>query len=251
MKALSSIPNNIVPVGAAYDAGGRFSLPGLYLDEQYLFIPGANDTGCDVVLGHTLNRKGVFTAAGRSVTLEGKPGAVVTATIGECQPVNLFPAQVVPQMPARQVSIGYTNVANPKWSRMLQVSDEYLFVKRGKVAVAIPLHEVINLAMTQEVDLTWTPPIVHTEPASVQAAAGQSVTLEFIVTSEYDVTYQWETSSDGKVWSSVPGGNAAKLIVTPTATASYRCTASDDLSEYDPTKTNGSVTSQVATVTVK
>ncbi len=251
MKALSSTPNNIVPAGSIYDATGRFILSGIYLDEQYLFIPAGNDTACDVAPGHTLNRKGVFTAPGNSIVLQGKPGAAVTATIGECQPVNLFPATVTPTMPARQVSIGYTNQANPNWSRMLQVSDEYIFTKHGSFSVAMPLHEFINLMMTQEIGLTWTPPIVHQQPASIETEAGKPVTLEFIVASEYDVTYTWEESTDGKTWTTVPDSKAAKLTVTSATTKSYRCTASDDLSEYDPSKTNGSVTSIPATITVK
>ena len=260
MKALSSIPKNIL-TGQSYDADGRFILTSLWVGEQFLYIPAENDTACAVVPAtQVLTQKGVFTAVTDSVTLMGKAGAKITAVVAWCQPVNLFESEVTPQQPARQVTMNYTNAANPRWSRSVQISNEYLFIKRGTLAVAIPLEDIINLGMTMEVDLTWTPPIIKGQPASAAGTVGQPVDFVFTVGSEYNVTYHWEQTVDGgKTWTPVSdgaefaGSNTAKLTVTPPAAGviNLRCTATDDVSEFKEGAANGSVTSHPAKLEVE
>jgi len=116
----------------------------------------------------------VFTATATSVTLHGTGSAAITAVVSAT--TLLFPATVTPALPARQVTVGQFPAANPNWVRSVQLSDEYLFVKRGLYGVAIALSDVVNLALAQEVNLTWTPPVILTQPVAATCAGTAAAT---------------------------------------------------------------------------
>lgn len=94
-----------------------------------------------------------------STTVSGSPISLPT----------FYAATVTPSLPARQVTVGQFPTANPNFSRQIQVSDEFVFVKRGTYAVAISLADLVNIALTQEVNLTWSPPAILTQLTSVTA----------------------------------------------------------------------------------
>ena len=94
-----------------------------------------------------------------STTVSGSPLTLPT----------FYAATVTPSLPARQVTIGQYPTANPNWSRIIQVSDEFIFVKRGEYAVAISLADLVNIALIKEIHLTWTPPVVLTQLTSKTA----------------------------------------------------------------------------------
>ncbi len=174
------------------------------------------------------------------------------STIPNGKPITLPPVfahEVAPTLPARQVTIGQFPAANPNWSRQIQLSDEYLFIKRGKACVAISVPDLINLAFTLEQGLTWTPPVILAQPQSKGCKAGETVTMLVEAGSEHDLIYQWQVSVDGKDWSNC-GAESAKtntLTVTRDAVgaAYYRCIITDNATEP------GSIISEVATLTVK
>ena len=104
---------------------------------------------------------------------------ISTTVNGSAISLSLYPATITPTLPARQVSVGQFPSNNPNFTRVVQVSDENVYVKYGTYAVAIPLTTIISLALTQESGLTWTPPVILTQPsnASNTATAAASGTL--------------------------------------------------------------------------
>lgn len=117
---------------------------------------------------------------------------ISTTVNGSAISVNLYPATVTPTLPARLVTVGQFPANNPSFSRAVQVSDQYVFVKRGSYGVAIDLSAIVTLALTQEPNLTWTPPVVLTQAANKSCVhSSASAVFSFLVGSEYNVTYAW------------------------------------------------------------
>lgn len=83
---------------------------------------------------------------------------------------SLYPGTFVPTLPARQVTIGVGTTLNPNWTRQIQISDQGIFCKRGNFAVFMSHADLINIFLTQEVGLTWTPPVILTQPVAATAA---------------------------------------------------------------------------------
>ncbi len=177
MKALTAISanatsaTNLVPSATDYSGAspGSYTLTGLTIGQAYAWVPGANDTSVVVNGSITITVASCFTATATSVTLKGTTSAAITAIVTET--TLLFPATVTPTLPGRQVTMAQLPAANPNWVRSVQVSDEYVFVKRGTYAVAISLADLVNIALAQEVNLTWTPPIILTQPSAATCAA--------------------------------------------------------------------------------
>jgi hypothetical protein len=177
MKSLSStVAGNVVP--AVSYSTGSYTLTGLVVGKYYYYSMGANDTSIAFAGGATFAKSasatGLFVATTTSATLAGSGTSAVGTVVAPMLGVPLFPATVTPSLPARLVTVGQFPTANPNYSRQLQISDEYVFVKRGTYAVAFSLADVINLALTEEVNLTWTPPVVLTQPSSVACVATAS-----------------------------------------------------------------------------
>lgn len=177
MKAISSTYTNLVPA-VSYSGGGTYSLTGLTVGKDYVFIKGAADTSCTVTTTSLiLAATGVFTATAVSVTLTGTPSTPVTAVVALLQPVRLYAATVAsPTLAARQVSIGQFPASNPNWSRIVQISDQYVFGKRGTAIVALSVADFLNMCLQQETGLTWTPPAILTPPVSATAAGTAAAT---------------------------------------------------------------------------
>jgi hypothetical protein len=154
----------------------------------------------------------------------------------------VFAHEITASLPARQVSIAQFPATNPNWSRYLQLSDEYLFVKRGKAAVAISIADLINLAFVLEPGLTWTPPVILVQPQSKQCKKGDAATFTVEAGSEYDLIYQWQHSADGKSWENCD--KETKSTLNCTLAGFYRCIVTDNATEP------GSIISDPATLTV-
>ena len=173
MKSLSSIiAGNIVPT-ANYSTG-TYTLTGLVVGTNYSYSMGTNDTSIAFSGGATFAKSarssGVFTATATSATLNGSGSSAIGTVVAPVFGIPLYPATVTPTLPARQITIGQFPSNNPNFSRQIQVSDQYLFVKNGTYAVAITLADVVNIALTEEVNLTWTPPVSLVQPVSTTAA---------------------------------------------------------------------------------
>lgn len=179
----------------------------------------------------------------------------ITTTInGSAISLNLYPATVTPTQPSRQVSVGQFPANNPNFSRILQISDEFVFVKYGTYAVGIPLTTIVALALTQEPGLTWTPPVILTQPENTSTTVGNPTTFTVEAGSEYTMTYQWEYSADNDTWAALTDTGAysnvttAEMTVQPTDLTLngyyYRCVVTDNATSP------GSVTSNAAILTV-
>jgi len=263
MKSLSStVAGNIVPA-ASYTAGS-YTLTGLVVGKNYYYTMGSNDTSIAFASGAThlksASATGVFTATATSATLAGSGTSAVGTTVSPILGVPLFPATVTPSLPTRLVTVGQFPANNPNFSRQLQISDEYVFVKRSSYGVAISLSDIVNIALTEEVNLTWTPPVILTDLSNESCVhSSTSATFTVVAGSEYVMTYSWYESANGITWGSAltttgiynvstPGS----LVVTPTDTTKngyyYKCIITDDAGSYG--LTNGSKTSASAILTV-
>ena len=179
MKCLSStVAGNIV--GSVSYTAGSYTLTGLIVGKNYYYTMGANDTSIAFASGAThlksASATGVFTATDTTATLAGSGSSAVGTTISPIYGVPLFPTTVTPSLPTRLVTVGQFPAANPNFSRALQISDEYVFVKRGTAAVAFSLADMINLALTDETSLTWTPPVILTQPSNAACTATAAAT---------------------------------------------------------------------------
>lgn len=142
----------------------------------------------------------------------------ISSTVnGSAISLNLYPATVTPSLPSRQVSVGQFPVNNPNFSRILQISDEYVFVKNGTYAVAIPLTTIVALALTQELGLTWTPPVILSQPANVATTTTVKGTITASIGSERAMTYAWKSSSDGTTFSDTIATGTGIFIAAPSA----------------------------------
>ena len=122
--------------------------------------------------------------------------ALSTTVNGSAISVSLYAANVTPTLPARQVTVGQFPAYNPNFSRLIQVSDEYVFVKSGTYSVALALADLVNLALTQEPGLTWTPPVVYSQPTGTSTTTTVQASIVAVIGSEYTITYSWRELSN-------------------------------------------------------
>lgn len=180
MKAISTTVNGspigyAVPLGGTNYVAGAHTVNGITAGKVYYWADGANDTSISNGT-NTITTSGFIVALGTSFALVGTGTSAITCTITELS--HLYPVSggVTPLYPTRNVTMGQYSASNPNFVRQVQVSSEYVFAKKGTYAVAIPLADIINLALTQEINLTWTPPKILTSPADTTAAAAASAT---------------------------------------------------------------------------
>jgi hypothetical protein len=190
--------------------------------------------------------------------------SLTTTVVGSAVTLpTMYQGTFTPTQPARQVSIGQFPASNPNWARTIQVSDQAVFIKYSTYAVAISLPDLINLAFTVEPNLTWTPPIILTQPVAASCVhSSTAATFTVVPGSEYTLTYQWQYYN-GSAWtnitSSTPingcaytGYNTATLTATPTTTGQngvqHKCIVTDNAGSFG--LTNGSVTTNVVILTI-
>lgn len=124
-----------------------------------------------------------------------------TVTGGALTLPTMYQGTFTPSLPVQQVSVGQFPAANPAWARTLQISDEAVYIKSGTYSVAISLADLVNLAFVVEPNLTWTPPVILTQPASTTTTVTTQKSLSVVAGSEYSLTYAWYQSANGTNWS--------------------------------------------------
>lgn len=131
-----------------------------------------------------------------------------------------------PGQPTQQVTVGHTSPLNVKWARNIQISNEFVFVKRyGCPVVGIHVDDLVALAVAAEPGLSW-PPVFTKFPESATVKIGESTTLSVeVAAGELPTTYQWQTSTDGKVWTDIEGQKSFLLSVSQAG--QYRCVATN------------------------
>jgi hypothetical protein len=80
-RGLWVLPVNIIPGGATYDSSGHYTLTTVVAGASYIFTKGANDVSLSNVTTGDVTSTAVWVAAGTTVTMNGTPGASVTATV--------------------------------------------------------------------------------------------------------------------------------------------------------------------------
>lgn len=77
--SIPALGASLIPLGATYDGSGHYTLP-VTVNKNHSYTKGANDTS--VTNGtQTLATNGNFAAQGGTVTLNGTPSALITATL--------------------------------------------------------------------------------------------------------------------------------------------------------------------------
>lgn len=270
MKAISTTPNgspigqNIVPKGQAYTSGA-YTLT--TVASKCYFWTKVDGTSLVVNGSTTLTVSGFFVATATTVTMNRSGGGSAAITDSVTLLTLLYPATFTPTLPTRQVTVGEFQAGNPNWMRQHQISDQAHFCKRGTIGVALLLSDMANLALTQEVGLTWTPPVILTQPVSASclgnASAAQTLTNDGTNVSNSDTvivgakTYTFQTTLtnvDGNVH--IGASNTASMTNlfnavnatggTPGTDYAAAMTANSQVAATNPTGTTVIVTAKVA-----
>ena len=166
---------------------------------------------------------------------------------------TIYQSTGTPTQPTQQVTVGQFPALNPTFSRAVQLSNEFVFVKRGTYTVGISLTDLVSIAATIEPNLSYVPYII-TQPANASCVhSSTAATFTLTKDSELAVTYLWQYSTNGgSSWSTASGtvsgcvftnGTTATLTCTPTTTgltgAKIRCQVTNSLGT---TNTDGNAT---------
>jgi hypothetical protein len=138
----------------------------------------------------------------------------------------LTSGEKVPMQPTRLVTVHNSAVLNPQWIRNLQLSSEFVFIKRyGSPTVGVHVDDLIALAIAIEPKLSW-PPLFKLLPQNQSIKAGETANLSIETVSELpDVTYQWQSSIDGKDWTDIKDAVSGSLAGI--GGGFYRCVATN------------------------
>jgi hypothetical protein len=114
--------------------------------------------------------------------------------------VLFYKMNATPMQPSQRVTVAQIPASNPAFSRAVQVSSEYVFVKRGTSSFAISLDDLCGIAIGQVPTLSYTP-LETLQPKNATVIAGGSNHANFTVlaNSETDLTYQW-SANNGAAW---------------------------------------------------
>lgn len=139
--------------------------------------------------------------------------------------VTFYESSVTPNQPSQRVTIAQFPATNPSFSRSIQISEDYLFIKRGTYNFAIPLTDLAGIAVAEVPGLSYAP-FITGEPDDANCVANTS-NASFVVTanSESTLSYAWR-ENNGSAWSAnlTTAGIydvtvAGRLVVTPTTNA--------------------------------
>lgn len=140
--------------------------------------------------------------------------------------------------PTQQVTVGQFPALNPTFSRGVQVSDEYVFVKRGTYSVGIALTDLVSLAVNIEPNLSYVPYII-TQPVSASCNFAKATLTASGTVSDGDTvtvgnkTYTFKTTltpTEGEVLIAGSAANALQNLKraidhTGTPDTDYKCAA--------------------------
>lgn len=263
--ASATLDNLVAAVNAATGGGSTYWAPDGE-NEYAVATAGAGDT---VVFSTRIPGSVAITVDSDHLTFACTTtvnGSAVTCQVGDIVCVGVV-SDETPAMPAQQTTVGQYTTDNSVWSRAVRASDQAVtLVRSGAYSVAMWLAAFVQVAVKLEESLTWTPPVINTQPedATVSGGYGGGRYADFtiVVGSELmtltDTSrYVWQESDDGTFLA--PGGHlttpittggiydvsvAGRLRITPTdATKNhyyYRCVVTDEAA------TPGSVTSDSA-----
>ena len=133
-----------------------------------------------------------------------------------------YVSNATPVQPSQRVTVAQYPAGNPAFSRAVQVSSEYVFVKRGAAAFAIPLVDLCGIAAGMVPALSYSPLIVLQPSAlTITHGGGNYAIFNTSANSESAVTYGWAVNN-GASWvtniSNTSNNGAGKYsLVSPTS----------------------------------
>jgi len=162
----------------------------------------------------------------KTITFKNENGQIIVTT-----------GEETPSQPTQQITIGHISPLNLRWARNIQVSNEFIFVKRyGSPVVGMHVDDFMALAVAAEPKLSW-PPVFTKFPQTQTIKAGESATLVIeVAKGELETKYQWQSSKDGKAWADIAGEISTSL--TTKTPVQYRCVATNGSGS---TSTDGAV----------
>ena len=138
---------------------------------------------------------------------------------------------------------------NPKFFRLLMLSNDGVRVTRGTIQVGFKTSDLIAAAVALEPSLSWAPQIT-TQPVDLTVTAPNGAGFTVTALSETTLSYQWQNSTNGTTWTSLTdtgvytGSNTQALAISNSTGLNnneYRCIV---------TNASGSTTTVAATLTV-
>jgi hypothetical protein len=114
--------------------------------------------------------------------------------------VTFYVSTATQSRPAQQVTIAQYPTSNPAFARAVQVSDEFLFVKRGTGVVAFPISDLCGIGVSQVPAVSYSP-LITLQPVSQSVTANNAAFKSFNVAanSETTLTYAW-AANNGTGW---------------------------------------------------
>ena len=89
----------------------------------------------------------------KTITFKNEGGQVIVTT-----------GEENPGMPVNGTSVNHITPLNRKWSRNIQISNEFIFLKRyGCPTVGMHVDDFVALAVAAEPQLSWPPIFTHTD----------------------------------------------------------------------------------------
>lgn len=109
--------------------------------------------------------------------------------------------------PGQRVSVGNFPATNPRWSRILRLTNQAVFCLRiGAGIVAITVDAIVAIAATLELALTWAPKMsVHPANAAIVDPDGSTKYADFTLTAVSELSamsYVWKESQAGVTYGS-------------------------------------------------
>lgn len=144
-------------------------------------------------------------------------------------------------IPTHQITINHVSPENRRWPRNIQLSNEFIFVKRyGCPTVGMRVDEFVDLCTMAEPKLSWPPLFKQNNITQGKQAVIESVfetTNPELSESDNAIVYQWQQSDNGSpIWNNLEdnevftGTKTSKLTVLNTpgvATKVLRCVATN------------------------
>lgn len=131
-------------------------------------------------------------------------------------------------LPSQRVTVLKCPASNPAFNRSCQLTEDYVFIKRGTNTFAIPVADIAAIGVEQLPALSYSPLItVQPVSAAIVAGGGNNATFTVSANSESSLTYEWaanngswitnisnESNNSNGVFSLT---NATTLVATPTS----------------------------------
>lgn len=110
--------------------------------------------------------------------------------------VVFYTSNATPVHEAQRTTVGQYPTSNPNFSRAVQLTPEFLYVKRGSTTLGIPIEDLAGLAFGDQPTLSYSP-LITLQPVSLSVKAGGGNTANFFVSanSESTLTYAWAANN--------------------------------------------------------